>query len=98
MKIERLFILCGTKASILPQRRILESKSSQPFYNQETMSGCFMTYFNRNRSTLDLCNGPKLRDLQLDLMVSKDVLANPDSATLSKTTQTKLMKKIEKLE
>ena len=57
------------------------------------MSGSLMTYFNRNRSSLDLYNGPKLRDLQLELRISKDVLENPDSAPL-----TKLVKKIEKIE
>ena len=57
-----------------------------------------MSYFNRNRSSLELYNGPKLRELQLELRISKDVLANPDTAPLMKNTQTKVAKKIEKIE
>lgn len=53
-----------------------------------------MTYFNRNRSSLELY-GPKLHDLQLDLRVSKDVLENPDTKT---TNTMKITKKIEKIE
>ena len=58
-----------------------------------------MSYFNRNRSSLDLYNGPKLRELQLELRISKDVLENPESAPLTaKNAQTKVAKKIEKIE
>jgi len=53
------------------------------------------TYFNRNNSILNLDKKPKLRDLQYELRVTKDILEKYDN---TKREQTKYEKKIEKLE